>query len=90
MKALYLAVLVALVALVAGCPMPPTPPGGEECDAAYGHLADVGCEPPKPASGTWVDVCRNGRRNGVFELKCLNRASTTDALKVCGVTCTPK
>jgi hypothetical protein len=66
---------------------PPKPPAGEECDQAFGHLVDIGCEPAHPDSGTWVDVCRNGRRNGLFGLRCINAAPSRAALRECGVTC---
>jgi hypothetical protein len=81
--------LVAAIAFaLAGCPLPPgPPPGSDDCERAYSHLGDLGCEPLKPESGTWIDVCRNGRRNGVFELRCMNAATSLDALKACGVSC---
>ena len=64
-------------------------PGDDACGHAYQHLIVAGCNPVPPASGTWVDVCRNDRKNGLFPLKCINTArSTTDAVR-CGVTCQP-
>lgn len=82
--------LAVVVAVVAACKPPVTPVDGDECERAYGHLGAVGCEPSKPESGTWVDVCRNGRRNGLFALSCINRAATFDAADQCGVNCSPK
>jgi len=76
-------------AALAAC-QPPAPPGANDCDRAFGHLVDIGCDPVRPATGTWVDVCRNGRRNGVFELRCINAATSAAALKQCGVTCAPQ
>jgi hypothetical protein len=84
--------LIALAVLVAAChPIPPSPPDpGDDCGRAYEHLGAVGCEPSRPESGTWVDVCRNARRNGLMALGCINRAATFAAADACGVNCAPK
>jgi hypothetical protein len=91
MKLQTLMCLVVVVFVATAC-MPPSPPGpaGEDCDRAYAHLGSVGCEPPKPATGTWIEVCRNARRNGLMPLGCINRAATFAAADACGVSCSPK
>lgn len=84
MKTLFILAAVALV----GCPLPPSPPDpGDDCDRAYGHIQSIKCEPLRPSSGTWLDVCRNARRNGLFPLNCVNAATSRDAVQECGVTC---
>lgn len=81
--------LLAVAAFaLAACPLPPSPVDpGDDCDKAYGHLRAVACEPLRPSSGTWLDVCRNARRNGLFPLNCVNAAGTRGAVEACGVTC---
>jgi hypothetical protein len=80
---------LAFALALAGCHAPaPTPPGGEPCEGAYRHLGDFGCEPKKPYSGTWIDVCRTGRENGLFDLRCISAADNVPAVEKCGVTCT--
>lgn len=66
-----------------------TPPdsGADPCDLAYLHLVAIGCEPVAPAVGTWPDVCRNGRKHGLFDLTCPNRAANVAAAVKCGVAC---
>jgi hypothetical protein len=83
MKSALFAVALALAA----CQPPTPPPGGEECDRAYEHLRFIRCEPVRPISGTWVDVCRNARRNGLMSLKCVRDALDVDAAQRCGVSC---
>jgi hypothetical protein len=75
--------------LATGCPpAPPSPPTtGDECEGAYGHLVSLRCEPIRPTSGTWVDVCRNARRNGLFSLRCVRAARDRDTVQSCGVSC---
>jgi hypothetical protein len=69
---------------------PPPDARPDDCALAFQHLIGIGCEPRKPASGMWIDVCRNARRNGLFELECINRASTVAAARQCGVVCVPQ
>jgi len=79
---------VALAALALACSGPgPKPPGTDPCDAAYLHLDQVGCEPKKPASSSWVEVCRVSRLSGLFDLRCMNAADNVPAVEKCGVTC---
>lgn len=83
--------LVVVVFVVAAChPIPPSPPGDDDCGRAYEHLGAVGCEPSKPESGTWIDVCRNARHNGLMSLRCVDTAQTFEAADRCGVNCSPK
>jgi hypothetical protein len=80
--------LILFAALAVACIPPPSPPtDGDDCDRAYGHLRAVECEPLRPESGTWVDVCRNARQNGLFGLKCINAARSIDEAQRCGVSC---
>lgn len=85
--------LLSLLVFVTGChAIPPSPPvpDSSDCDRAYEHLGAVGCEPSKPESGTWIDVCKNARRNGLMPLTCINAARTFEAADLCGVNCAPK
>jgi hypothetical protein len=100
---LTVVVFVAVACQPIQPPAPPVPPDADasppdpfidarpdECALSLKHLAAIGCEPRKPVTGTWLEVCRHDRQNGVFELSCMNRASTVDAAQKCGVVCSPR
>jgi hypothetical protein len=67
---------------------PPTPPA-DACRRSYDHLVLIHCTPREPSVGTWVDVCRNGRKHGAFRLDGIDRSTTPDEARRAGVDCTP-
>jgi hypothetical protein len=75
-------------------PSPPTgldaaPGPSDACRRSYEHLVSIACTPREPSVGTWVDVCRNGRKHGAFRLDGIDRATTPDEARRAGVDCTP-
>lgn len=73
---------------------PPAPPGldaapgpSDACRRSYDHLVLIRCTPREPSVGTWVDVCRNGRKHGAFRLDGMDRATTPDEARRAGVDC---
>lgn len=73
--------------LIDAAPAPTPNPGDDACGHAYAHLFAVGCTPVPPKSGTWVDVCRTDRQNGLFPLKCINSVTSVAQALKCGVAC---
>jgi len=65
----------------------PMPAARDACQLAFDHLTAIGCPPRGPESGTWVDVCRNARRHGLFSLRCINEAGSRAAAEKCHVGC---
>jgi hypothetical protein len=65
------------------------PGPSDACRRSYEHLVFIHCTPSEPSVGTWVDVCRNGRKHGAFRLDGIDRATTPDEARRAGVDCMP-
>lgn len=61
----------------------------DACDWAYRHLVGIGCTPKGPTIGTWVEVCRNDRQHGAFQLRGINNAMSVAEARQAGVDCQP-
>lgn len=74
-------------------PAPPVldaaPGPSDACRRSYEHLVGIQCKPREPSVGTWIDVCRNGRKHGAFRLDGIDRATTPDEARRAGVDCLP-
>lgn len=65
------------------------PEPSDRCSRSFLHLLEVGCTPKPPASGAWVDVCRNARLHGAFPLDGIDKTTTLAEARRAGVDCWP-
>lgn len=73
--------------------VPPTWITDDPCGSAYVLFDWAGCPRAGADGGTWAQICRNARQNGLtFGLTktvqtCLSNATSKGAIVTCGVTC---
>jgi hypothetical protein len=68
----------------AGCVTTPSPPPGDECQAACANLLKLAC--PEGQDSSCVEVCQQAQATRLTDLKptCLARAKDRVAVRLCG------